>query len=72
MPKRSSKLLYERNEQIRARYQELKTKYPEWKYHAILEKISKEFYLSPAYIQKIVIGQVKVQSNQIDMFNNLK
>lgn len=51
---RNTELITERNQRIRNRFKELCEKHPQWRYDAILEQISREFYITTSTIAKII------------------
>ena len=61
MPVRNNELLTERNNKIYDRYKELYN--IDFLRHAkVLELLSKEFYIDPKTIQKIILGRKKGNS----------
>lgn len=46
--------LKKRNEAVEKYFNELQKKYPQWKYSALIEKVSERFFLSPKTIEHIL------------------
>lgn len=51
---RNQSLLQQRNQYIKERYRNLKKKNPKWRYEALVEEVSKEVFLSPIMVVKIL------------------
>lgn len=49
--------LKERNQRIREQFNELSEKHPEWRSDALIEELSKRFYLSTRTIEAVLRGE---------------
>lgn len=62
---RKSELVRKRNRAIKKRFAQLEEKNHRWKYEAILEVVSEEFYLAPRTIKAIVNDESMYKSNTV-------
>ena len=51
---RNNNLILIRNKNVKTRFNELSNKYPRWKYDALLDSLSLEFYISKRTITAIL------------------
>lgn len=68
---RSTKLILLRNKNIKSRYHHLTEKHPKWRNDAIIEELSKEFYLEPRTISAILNDEAaykKIANDQLLLF----
>jgi len=51
---RSKEFIQLRNKSVKIRFNKLEAKYPKWKHDALLEELTKEFYISKRTISAIL------------------
>ena len=51
---RSKELIQKRNSRIKQRFNELTAKHPQWRYDAILQQLSQEYFISPRTVAAIL------------------
>lgn len=54
---RSKELIQKRNTRIKQRFNELTVKHPQWRYDAILQQLSDEYFISPRTVAAILNGE---------------
>lgn len=62
---RKSELVRKRNRAIKKRFAQLEQENHRWKYEAVLEAVSEEFYLAPRTIKAIINDESMYQNSTV-------